>query len=71
MRNRETTFSDNHRGLIAAQTLVPVDLNKLTESQVDAIYIYHGKFMTYGKKTQPGCRSGQMELNRPNQSVAR
>ena len=32
----ETRFSDSHKGFIAAQYLVPVHLNKLTDSQVDA-----------------------------------
>ena len=47
----ESRFSDSHKGLIAAQYLVPVQLNKLTESQVDAIYTYYGKLMTYSEKT--------------------
>ena len=46
----KTRFSDDHKGLIAAQNLVPVHLNKLMERQVDAICTYYGKFMTYAKK---------------------
>lgn len=46
----ETRFSEDHKGLIAAQNLVTVHLNKLMERQVDAICTYCGKFMTYAKK---------------------
>ena len=47
----ETRFSDRHKGLVAAQNLVPVHLNKLMENQVDAICTYYGKFITYAEKT--------------------
>ena len=48
----ESRFSDNHKGLIASQSLLPVHLPMLTESEVDAIHTYYGRFLSYPEKAK-------------------
>ena len=43
-------FSDNHKGLIAPQNLVPVHQPKLTGSEVDVIHTYYDRLLSYPEK---------------------
>ena len=42
----DTRFTNEHKGLVAVQHLVPANLNNLTESDIDNISTYHGKFFS-------------------------
>lgn len=43
----ETRFAFKHKGLIAAQNLVPVYLNRLTDANVKDLEEFYGKFFTF------------------------
>ena len=43
----ETRFAVEHKGLIAAQNLVPVYLNRLTDANVKDLEGFYGKFFTF------------------------
>ena len=47
----ETRFSDEHREIIAAESLIPQKLSNLSESKIDMIISYYGKFLSLEEKT--------------------
>lgn len=47
----ETRFSDEHKEIIAAESLIPLNLSKLSNSKIDMITSYYGKFMSLEEKT--------------------
>lgn len=47
----ETHFSDEHKEIIAAESLIPAYLSKLNSSNIDMIVSYYGKFMSLEEKT--------------------
>ena len=47
----ETRFSDEHKEIIAAESLIPLYLSKLSNNKTDIITSYYGKFMSLEEKT--------------------
>ena len=47
----ETRFSDEHNDIIAAESLIPQSLSKLSGDKIDMIKSYYGKFMSLQEKT--------------------
>jgi hypothetical protein len=46
----EVRFSNSHSGLVAAQHLIPAYLSSLTESDIDCVSTYYGKFLLWEER---------------------
>ena len=43
----ETRFDNTHKGVIAAQCMVPVYFNEMTSEKIKDLVEYYGKFLTF------------------------